>query len=878
MKLSHLWRRLRFRAGRNQMDADLRSEMQQHIELLTADLIAQDKSPEEARLIALRRFGNPRSLREESRDSWGFPSLESIVQDLRFGARLLARSPGFTFIAVVTLALGIAATATLFSVLNTVLLRSLPYPEPQRLVSLAESNATQHIDREEVSLPNYLDWQTRARSFESLAAYTTDSGTLRIAGAEPLLIDVAYVSATLFQTLQSRPALGRLFNPSDDHPNQQTPVILSARLWRERFASDQEIIGRAIKIGGDTFTIIGVMPAGWQFPNDESRAWLPLGALEGGLMRRRSAHVFTVIGRLKPHVTIAQAQEEMSLLATQLNAEFRGEDADHGVDLRGLQDSMVGSSRPILLVMFGAVALLLVIACTNVANLLLSRATARQKEIAMRLALGAKRMRLVRQFVVENLTLAVLAAALGLALAMAAVVPARERLQSLLPRAAEIAVDWHVLLFTAAVSLATAVFFGVAPAVYLGRFAPRNALTEGYGNSGSRARRHMARALAATELTLALVLLSGAGLMFNSLWRVMHVPLGFNAQRTLTASVALPGLKYSGVRQAVQFYDSLIARLESLPGVEQASAASALPLNGGDANGDLTIEGQPFATGAAPPASYRRVLPNYFHTMAIARVVGRDFNAQDDGRNKVVIINESAAKNYFPNEDAIGRKIKVGPAASEPWLTIVGVVADVRNAGLELAPGVQTYEPYAQRPRLTMQVVVRAAQERLALAPAIRSAVHSLEPDALVSQLGSMEQRVDESVLPRRIQAIVLGSFAGLALLLASIGLYGVLAFFVTSQRREIAIRMAVGASRREVLRHVLHQGVQLLGIALAVGVPVVLGGGRLISGLLYGLKPSDPGTLLCAVVALSAVTLLASYIPARRATAVEPLIALRSE
>jgi putative ABC transport system permease protein len=596
-------------------------------------------------------------------------------------------------------------------------------------------------------------------------------------------------------------------------------------------------------------------------------------------MKNRAVHIITVVGRLRASASIEQAEAEMRGIAQRLQGVYPGEDSQHGVVLVSLHEEIVGSARPAIMALFGAVLFVMLIACANVANLMLSRGSARQKEMAIRAALGGSRAAIARLLLTESLILALFAGGAGLILSFWSLDAILGTLPAYLPRPNEIRLDLAVLVFTFLLCLLSALAFGLSPALHASKTSLSDSLKEGASLSGGRRRNRGRGALVVAEVSLSLILLAGAGLMLKSLWLVLQVPPGFRAEQLLTVQVSLPAVEYDEPSSWVRFYRELPHRLEALPGVERVSAVNRLPISGGDAYGNLTIEGRPFPPGESPAASFRRVLPNYFRVMGVPLRQGREFNERDTGEGeRVVVISETMARRYWPHGDAVGKRIKLGPPESEPWLTIVGVVGDVRNTGLDAEPALATYEPHAQRPWSSMNLVVRSHGDPLALVGALRSELRAAERQLFIGEAMTMDARISASLAPRRVNLYLLGLFAALAVGLAGLGIYGVMAYSVQQRTREIGIRMALGARSSDVRRMVLRQGLTLALGGAALGLAGSFIATRWVSSLLYGVHPADPATFAAAAILLLFVAAAACYLPARRATRVDPLVALRYE
>jgi putative ABC transport system permease protein len=803
--------------------------------------------------------------------------MQTLWQDLRYGARMLLKKPGFTLIAIITLALGIGANTAIFSVVNAALLRPLPYEESERLVVLYETNPQQGRDEMSVSYPNFADWRAQSQSFEQLAACLY-GGMILTGKDEPARLQVVAVSADFFAMLRVKPLRGRVFLPEEDKVGGAPVVLLSHALWQSRFGGDEGLIGRQIMLDRKSRTVIGVMPPNFALPpGDQTEVWMAIGTL-ADQMQNRAVHRMTAIGRLKSGVTLRQAQTELATIASRIQQQYPDADPGHGVNVISGYESLTKNARPALLTLLVAVGFLLLIACANVANLLLARAETRQKEIAIRTALGATRGRIVRQLLTESLLLAVAGGAAGLLLAAWGVDALAGSLPDDFPRAKEIGVDSVILGFAGALSVLTGLIFGIIPALTRAKPALNETLKEGGRTSAAIGRGRIRGALVVTEVALSLTLLVGAGLLIKSFWRLMQADPGFQLDHLLTMNVSLIGEKYKETGQVISFFRELPARLGALPGVKAVSAVSALPISGGDSNGNLTIEGRDFPPAQTPSASFRRILPNYFSAMGIPLKQGREFDERDTGAEKVVIINEGMARRFWPDGDAIGKRIKVGPPQNEPWLTVVGVAGDVKNIGLEADAMLATYEPHAQRPWSAMNLAIRTETDPMSLSAAVRGELRAMEKDLLIRNPTTMDDRIRLSVAPRRFNMTLLAVFAALALLLAAVGVYGVMSYTATQRTHEIGVRMALGAQSGVVLKLIVGQGLKLALIGVAIGLPAAFALTRWMEDLLYGVRPTDSWTYGAVAALLLLVALFACWIPARRAAKVDPMIALRHE
>ena len=800
-----------------------------------------------------------------------------MLKDIQFAARSLAKHPGFTALAVIILALSIAATTAIFSVVNSVLLRPLGFPEPERLMVITEVNPQQGPEPFELSYLGWLDLRQRSKSFEEIAGVTFSSYVLNVHG-EPSRVDAMGVSADLFPMLRAQAAQGRTFLSEDEKPGANRVVVVSDRFWKRHFGN-QSLNGQGINLDNEPFVVVGVMPAGFQFPDDRMDLWMPFGPDSAKpYFQNRAVHLVFGLGRLKPGIAQPDAAKELSAIFSGIQQEHANEDPGHLVSLIPLHERLTGNLKPALYVLLAAVLFLLLIGCANVANLQLARTAARGREMAIRVALGASRWRVIRQSLVESLLLSLIGGAIGFLLATWTVTWLLLHLPQGFPRASEIGVNAAMFVFTFGVSVLTGIVFGLMPAIQAARTNVNEGLkTGGKGSlsSGSRLR----RGLVVGEVALSLMLFVGAGLLMKSFWWLTNVNPGFQADHLLTVHVALPEQKYSQDSQVIEFFRNLPERLSTLPGVKAVSAVNRLPISGGDPHGDLTIEGRTFAAGEALGVSYRRILPNYFRAMGIPLLQGREFDDRDTGgKPDVVIINQKMRDRYWPDGDVIGKRIKIGPPENEPWVTIVGVVGNVNHTGLDAEPDFATYEPHAKRPWSAMTLLVRTTGDPNSLAAPVQRELKNAEKEILIEDVVTMNRRLDLSVAPQRMNVVLLATFAFIALVLAAVGIYGVMAHSVTQRTQEIGLRMALGAQLGDVLRMVVGSGLSLALIGIAIGLVGAFFLTRLMRTLLFGVTPTDAVTFASVAVILFVVALLACYIPARRATRVDPLVALRYE
>jgi putative ABC transport system permease protein len=812
----------------------------------------------------------------------------TLLQDIRYGIRMLAKNPGFTAIAVLTLALGIGANTAIFSVVNAELLRPLPFRDPGQLVRVATANARLHTVSGAVSYPDFADWRSQNHVFQDIAAYVDSSFALT--GTErPAHLQAATVTAGMFNLLGVSPELGRGFLPVDDEPHHHV-AILSHGLWKERFGGDPQIIGRVITLDNSAYTVVGVMPANFQYllQRETPALWSSFSPMRESttdsptMADERDAHFLRVIARMKPGVKVAEAQANMDVITASLAKQYPDSNKYFSARVVSEQEELTHSIRPALFVMIVAVGFVLLIACVNVANLLLARATSRTREIAIRSALGAGRQRVVRQLLTESFLLALMAGALGLLLAMWGSAALVRFSPANLPRIAEIRIDGWVLAFTMGLSLATGMLFGLAPALQVSHGNIVDALKEGALSSTAGRGRHALRgALVIVEMALALALLVGSGLLIRSLVHLQNVDPGFDPHNIMTSNVDLPDAKYSDAKKA-QYFRDLMPQLKALPGVQLAAAIYPLPMGGDEIRTNFQIDGHPVAKSEAPHTSLRDITPDYFATMRIPILQGRDFGAQDAvASTPVVIINEDLARQAFPDENPIGKHIKldVAEGASEPQMReIVGVVGNVKFHDLsdEWAP--ESYIPYAQVSFGSLTLVVRAAQDAHSLARPMAETVRSLDNDLPTYAPETVEEYLNGTIAQPRFNTYLLGIFAALAMLLTAVGLYGVISYSVAQRTHELGIRMALGGQPRDVLRLIVGQGLRLAAFGVGIGLIVAVALTHFLSSMLFGVSAADPVSYLAVVSLLLSVVVVACYVPARRAMRVDPMVALRYE
>ena len=807
--------------------------------------------------------------------------MDTLLQDIHYSIRTLYKNPSFTAIVALALALGIGANTAIFSVVNSVLFRPLPYRDPQRLVMIWENHQQRGGPEREWASPGDLrDWREQPQSFEHVVGLLGWGPTLT-GRDEPEDLLGAAVSYDTFAMLGVEPALGRSFSADDDWAGAARVVVLSHKLWQRRFGSDPSIVGKNITLSGESFTVIGVTARALTFPVlPASEIFTPAGPILAGLKGcDRGCVILRVIAKLREGVSLDAARAEMSRLAGRIAEQYPETSSGVGTTLVPLHEQLVGDVRLAMLVLFGAVALVLLIACANVANLLLSRAAAREKEVAIRAALGASRARLIRQHLTESLVLAIVGGAFGLLLAFWMVDLLVSFAPKGTPRLEEIGIDRGVLAFTLGVALLTGLAFGLAPALLSSRTNFNNALKEGGRDARTSSQGNRVRAaLVVSEVSLALMLLIGAGLLIKSFGNLQRVDPGFNAKNLLRVDIGLPRTRYPERPQAASFFKQLVDRVAALPGVEVAGAVSTLPLSGGGTDSDFQIEGKPAPDpNRSPVAHYSKVTPDYFRAMGIRLVKGRGFTDGDNAdAPKVTIISETMARRYFEGEDPLGKRLLF--AGGKDRREIVGIVSDVKFFGLNLDSRPTMYfleQQYAER---GMSLVIRTADEPMSLAAAVRSEVHALDPDLASSNVMTMEHLVSSSLAEPRFVLLLLGVFASAALALSVIGVYGVVSYSVAQRRHEIGVRMALGAQMRDVLKLVVVQGMALVAIGVALGLAGAFALSRVMDNLLFGVSATDFATYLATAALLAGVALGACFVPARRAAKVDPMIALRYE
>ncbi len=805
--------------------------------------------------------------------------MTTFLSDVRYAIRSLLRSPGFALAAIATLALGIGANTAVYSLVRGVLFRALPFAAPERLVALNETYPARGYTAMVASPPNYLDWKSRSRSFSSMAAYTT--GDLALSeGREPERLRATLVTADFFETLGVAPAAGRTFAPDEFVSGRDRVAVLSHGVWQRRFGGDPAVVGRTIRLDGDAYRVAGIMPAAFRFPEDGPDAWVPL-TFPDNVATQRGAHYLSVVGRLKSGVTLEQAKADLQAIGADLARKYRDTNEGHGATATALRGSLVKAVRPALLTLLGAVAFVTLIACANVANLLLIRAAHRSSELAIRTALGAGRGRIARQLLTETLVLAVCGALLATALAEAAVDAIVRLSPGTIPRLSEVAVDGGVLAFTALWTIVTVVLCGVAPIIGVFARAPMAALkVAGADAAAQPGPARLRRLLVVGEIGVALLLLVGAGLLVRSLARLAAVDPGFSADRVLRFDLSLPGSRYPDDARIAAFTDTLLARMRSLPGVQSAGATFGLPLTDFQFNSTFRVAGHDIDPAYEPSAQVRVASRDYFRTVGLPLVAGRLFTPADTrGAPAAILASRSAAARFFPAGDAIGQRLRFGARPGNVRLegAIVGIVGDVHDQGLDHGLVPEFYASLEQAPVGAFSVVLRSAQEPGSLAAAVRREVKALDPELPVTQLEPMLEVVSRSISGPRFLMSLLLAFAIIALLLAAVGIYGVTAYSVSQRTRELGIRMALGADARNVRALVLRDGLRLALTGLGLGLCAALALTRLLRGLLFEVPPTDLATHAGVALVLLAAALIACWIPARRASRLDPLKALRA-
>jgi putative ABC transport system permease protein len=886
------WRRYVRFWGPN-VDADVDDELAFHLDMRRRDYEARGLTSDDARRAAAERFGDVQGIggalrdhdRRRQRGRQRRESMSDLTNDLRYGLRSFARAPAFTSVALLTLALGIGATTAIFSVINTVILRPLPYDEPDRLVQVWMDNRRTGVKEDLHSYPNYADLRDQNRVLAGLAAYVTGGYNLttgcRDGECEPQRVGTVFATTDVFRVLRVTPAIGRVFTAQEDVPGRDGVVIISHGLWTRLFAGDRAALGRTVRLNGRERTVIGVLPPGFAFPNRDTDLWVPL-ALDDDTKQQRNSFALYAIGRLGPGIELGRAAADLAAIGRRLEQQYPG-NRDFGVHVVSLPEQVIGPTlRTSLWVMMAAVAAVLLIACANVANLMLSRAAVREREISVRVALGAARTRLIRQLLTESVLLSILGAALGTALAWGGLRVLTSIAPSDIPRLDEVRIDPLVLAVTLGLAIVTGLAFGLAPAVQSSRAGVASAMRESMrGGTGGRRTQRMRRTLVAAQIALVVVLLTASGLLVRSFVHLQRVDLGFRPDHLLTMRFSMPLAKYQTPQAIAAFQSTLLERTAQIPGVQGAALISDIFLTTTPTSTSITIDGRemtPEEQNLEIPLD--AVSPDYFKVMGIPLRRGRTFTAADNlTAPGVVIINESMARRFWPNEDAIGKRFRYGGARSTaPLMTVVGVVADMRRTGFDAPVRYETFRPNTQRVLTYLTLVVRTTGDPLAMVAPVRAQFRSIDPEQPVFEVASMDQLLSSMVAQRRFSMALLGIFAALALVLGVVGVYGVTSYLVTQRTREVGVRLALGAQPSQVVGLVVRQGMLVAAAGLGGGLGGALVAGRFMRGLLYGVSPYDAATLAGVTTVIALATLAANWLPALRAAHVDPLTALRSD
>ncbi|HYY56059.1 MAG TPA: ABC transporter permease [Pyrinomonadaceae bacterium] len=876
-QLKSIFNGLRDLFRRERLDRDIEEELRFHLEMRAQDNVASGMTPEEAMRDARRRFGRLGRVKEICHEIRGVGFMETLWQDLRYGMRVLRKNPGFTTVAVMTLALGIGANTAIFSIVNTVILRPLPYKEPDRIMYLQGSNTQRELTQNPVSPPDFLDWRAQSRSFSEMAAFestifrhTAESGAERLNGYS--------VTANFFDLLGEKPLLGRVFTAEDERPGADMVAILSETVWQRHFGGDPGIVGKPVKMNDRTFIVVGVMRAAFKFPDTLAEVWKPL-AFDNEALQDRTSYRLQVIARLKDGVTFEGARAEMETISRQLQQAYPQTNSGWSVFIQPLHESIVGFLRPAMFVLLAAVFFVLLIACVNVASLLSARMTSRRKEVALRTAIGATRLRILRQLLTESVLLGLIGGTCGVFLAVLGLKVLVGFIPPFTPRVEEIGIDPTVLAFTLLISVVTGLIFGLMPAWQTTHTNLNEILKDSSrGSTGGKGQNRFRSILVVTEVVLSLVLLIGAGLLIRSFAAMRNVDPGFKAEGVLVNSqLVLPPQKYAEGNRGVMFFKELFERVRALPGVEAVGGITALPLQGNSRLQAYAVAGRPpQPQGQELTAVINTVAGDYFQTMSIPLRSGRLFTERDDANApKAVLINETLARRIFPGQNPLGERLYMR-GGNTPY-EIIGVVGDAKQFNLTGEASPEIFTHYLETPTTFMYVLARTKGDPTSLAMPIRREVQAIDPDQPVGNR-TLAQQFENSISQPRFYTLLLGLFAAVALILSTIGIYGVMSYMVAQRTHEIGIRMALGAQRRDVLRIVIWQGLKLAMIGVAVGLAFAFLATRLLSSLLYGVSAVDPVTFIIIPLLLTGVAVAACFIPARRATRIDPLIALRNE
>lgn len=867
--------------SRRRIYRDLAEEIQQHIEEKTEVLMAEGLSREEAAGAARREFGNVTRIEERGREAWMWPMAESLWSDMRFAFRQLTRNLGFSVTVILTLALGIGATTAIFSLVNAVLLRPLPFPESNRLMAVAQQDhSLPGVVRESLSYPDYFDWRAQDHSLTGMASSSSVGPTVLVHG-KSLRVDAQVVSGNLFDVLDVAPVLGRDFNWDDEKPGHRT-VMLSYAFWQSEFGSARNVVGDSVVLTGKNYTIVAVMPRDFQYPIEgpAPAMWISLD-YQRPATTQRGMNMLTVIGRLKPGVTMAQAQADLTVISGNLARQYPDNNKQYYSALIEPElQRLTGDTRPAFRILFGAVLLVLLIVCANVAGLLLARCSRRSAEFALRTAIGASRAAIVRQLLIESVTLSICGGLGGIALAFGLLRAAVNLMPRDIPRLAQASIDVRVLLFDLAISVATGILFGILPALRMSHSSPANAMRDGSRSlAGSQSRHLLHDVLVIAQTAIGLVLLISSGLLIHSFVRILNVPPGFDPGHVLSARI---GIFRPKNEQYLEFFQQALDRVRSVPGVQSVSAGWPLPMSDNHAGVSFNIQGRPVAKGDEPSEALGIAMPGYFATMRIPLFAGRDFTAQDNYQGQpVIIVNRAFADKYFPGENPLGQHIQVrlgDDVMEHPIRQVVGVIGNVKQQGLAAASEPEYFMPFAQAVVTTPYIVIRTDGDPLLLENPLRAVVHDMDPGSPVYRVAPLTDYLSKSAAQPRFQMFVLTCFAGIALVLAAIGLYCLLSYMVAQRTLEIGLRMALGAQRSSVLAMIVRRGLGLAIVGALAGVALSVACTRALSGMLYGIRPSDPVTFAVTSGLMVLTSAFASIIPAWSAARLDPMATLREQ
>lgn len=877
---------------RRRMLEELDQDIRDHMEAETQDNIARGMPPDEARYAALRKFGNVTRIKEDTRNVWTLVWLEQFLQDLRYGARTLVKKPVFTAVAILTLALGVGANTAIFSIVNAVLLRPLPFPSPGQLVRIYFNNPGIGMRDVRSSVPETEDLKTRSGVFEYVTPLLTGSVNLTGAG-QPERLELLVAASDYFPMLGVTPQLGRLLGPQDFALGFAPSIVISDALWHRAYGADPSVIGRAVRLDNDLYAIVGVAQPGFRHPGQTTARDVEIFTAAGFAAdpapppARATRILPSVIGRLKPGLTLADAQARLTAMAAEIRRDYASDyppEAKWTIEVQPLQETLVGNVRPMLLVLLGGVVLIVFIVALNIGSLLLARASGRQQEMAVRSALGASRSRLIRQMLTESLLLAFVGGLIGIVVAFGTLRSILRYIPADIPRLGEVNIDWRVLVFALLIALLTGLLFGLAPALHSTKSSLSSTIREGARGSGYSARTSGLRdVLIVSELALAVVLMIAAGLLLRTLRGLLQENPGFNPTQVVSARLWMTEPNdpkqdpYLTTLQQTAFLRELLRRMNSIPGVELAATTSNLPTTSAEVVSSLVIEDRPLDSSANPQADIIGVSPEYFKVMQAPIARGRAFSeADEDGKQPVAILDESTVRRFWMGSDALGRRIRFAGFPVQPWMTVVGIIKDIKQDGLDTSGNAHIYVPSYQHRDRSVSVVLRTSLPASMLEPQIRDRIHNIDPGLPVYEISSMDQVLDASLASHRFSADLVSGFAALALLLASVGIYGLLAYMVGTRSCEFGVRMALGASPLDILKLVLQRGVVLAAFGVATGVAIAAFTASLMASLLYGVRPHDPVVFLVVPLLLFVVALVASYIPAWRATKVDPVTSLR--